>query len=424
VTQSQPPTSRFSVAQDGDFAPGAFLIPSAWLMCANLVNGILMFLVHPLARWIPPGEYGLFGTLLAVTLFVPMLPVQMVMAQQTAQAVATGRLAELAGVARSMWLAAAAVCLGGAVAVFAFEGQISTSWGLSNPVLLWVTVLAVALSLWLPMSLGMLQGQQRFGWLGWTLVVNGGGRLVTAAIAVLVLGSHATGMMAGVVLGLAAATAVASWQTVPLWARPPARFDRRVVVAQIVPLMVGAAAFQFILMADTLFVRSYFGAEETGFYVAAGTMARALLWVAMPLATVMFPKVVRTHVVGKPSNLTRGVLLGSGVLAAAGATVLWLFGPWIVGGLYGDEYVRITSAIVPWYAWAMVPLTLANVLLNDVMARSLFLVVPLLLALALAYAVALLSFHDSLVSVLRTMGVFNVLLLAVCACFSRAGARP
>jgi hypothetical protein len=68
----------------------------------------------------------------------------------------------------------------------------------------------------------------------------------------------------------------------------------------------------------------------------------------------------------------------------------------------------------------MIPLALGNVLLNDLLARpasKLFLSVAVLV-LALAYMFALTQFHDSLVTVLKTMGLFNILLLAVCAWFT------
>jgi hypothetical protein len=71
--------------------------------------------------------------------------------------------------------------------------------------------------------------------------------------------------------------------------------------------------------------------------------------------------------------------------------------------------------LLPWYAWAVVPLSLANVLLNNLLARSHFKVVPLLCVLAVGYGFALSRFHDTPVMVIKTLGVGNLLLLAVCA---------
>ena len=66
----------------------------------------------------------------------------------------------------------------------------------------------------------------------------------------------------------------------------------------------------------------------------------------------------------------------------------------------------------------MVPLALANVLVNDLIARGKFQVVPFLVLLAMAYGLALTQFHTSLIMVLQTLGVFNLLLFGVCAWFT------
>jgi O-antigen/teichoic acid export membrane protein len=92
------------------------------------------------------------------------------------------------------------------------------------------------------------------------------------------------------------------------------------------------------------------------------------------------------------------VLFGTAVLAAGGALSLCLIGPWVIKLVYSADYVRVASAVLPWYAWAMVPLALANVLINNLLARTEFRIVPVLLLLATGYGVALTQFHDSLIT--------------------------
>ena len=88
--------------------------------------------------------------------------------------------------------------------------------------------------------------------------------------------------------------------------------------------------------------------------------------------------------------------------------------------VYKPSYVQVAASILPWYAAAMIPLALANVLLNQLLARPAS-KLPLALGvfiLALGYIFALLQFHSSLVRVLQVMGICNLLLLALCASFS------
>jgi hypothetical protein len=85
--------------------------------------------------------------------------------------------------------------------------------------------------------------------------------------------------------------------------------------------------------------------------------------------------------------------------------------------VFPPEYLSETLAILPWYAGAMVPLALANVLVNDLLARSRFQIVPFLVLLAVFYGLALTHYHDSFLAVLKTLCIFNLLLLAGCAAF-------
>jgi O-antigen/teichoic acid export membrane protein len=399
---------------------GHFFRQSGWLMITNVGGGALMYAVHFLAKSknVSVAEYGAFGVMLAVAMCVPNLPLQMVFAQQTAKALATNRERELAGMIRLAWLGTLGLCLLLAAGVWVGQADILAAWKLTSPAELWITVLVVLFSLWLPLFSGLLQGQQNFFWLGWTNIFNSVARLSVAAGLVILVGWGAVGMMVGVCLGLVLATGVGIWQTRHLWRLPAQPFDRRSLLAQIVPLMLGFGAVQFLFTADMLFVRAYFPGDETGYYLSAGTMSRALMWLVVPLATVMFPKIVHSVARSEKSNLLGLVLLGTGILAAGGALGLTVLGPWIIKVVYKDSYVQVASSVLPWYAWAMVPLSLAYALVNNLLARSQFRIVPALVVLAAAYGVALTQFHDSLVTVLKTLGVFNLLLLAVCAWFT------
>jgi O-antigen/teichoic acid export membrane protein len=410
-TESPPPP-------DASHHRTAFFRQSGWLMISGVSGGMVMWLVHLLNKKIPPAEYGVFGVLLVVAMFVPNMPLQMVFAQQTAQALATKRERELAGMIRLAWLGTFGLWLVVVGSAWIWQGDILARWQITNPAGLWITLPVILFSLWLPMFWGVMQGQQNFLWMGWSNIFNGVGRLGVAALLVSLLGGYAAGMMTGVCLGLAIAVGIGVWQTRALWRLPAQPFDRRSLLGQIIPLMLGFGAVQFLFTADTMFVKAYFSGDDSAFYVAAGTLSRALLWLVLPLATVMFPKIVHSVARSEKNDLLGLVLLGTGVLAAGGALGLMVLGPWIVKIIYKDSYVQVASSVLPWYAWAMVPLSLAYALVNNLLARSQFRIVPALVVLAAAYGYALTQFHDSLVTVLKTLGVFNLLLLAVCAWFT------
>ena len=400
----------------------AFFRQSGWLMIANIAGGMMTLGVHPLNKHIPDGEYTAFGVLLMVVACLPTTPLQMVFAQQSALALATGRERQLAGMIRLAWLWTFIVWALASAAVFLFQGAIVERWQLPGAAGLLVTLPLLLVSLWAPMFTGVLQGRQDFFWMGWSSILGGTGRLAMAAFFVLALGFGAAGMMAGALIGVAFAAGIAIWRTRDLWALRAESFDLKSLLRQVMPLVFGFAACQFMFTSDTMFAKAYFSPDAMKPYVAAGTLSRGLLWLVMPLAAVMFPKIVQSSVKREKNNLFGLVVLGTGVLGICGLAGLWLTGPWVVKILYKASDLGGTMALIPWYAGAMVPLALANVMVNDLLARSRFSVVPWMVLLAVAYGFTLPwmlnHFPGRQEVALQTLGAFNLLLFGICSWFA------
>jgi O-antigen/teichoic acid export membrane protein len=404
----------------------SFFRQSGWLMIANVTGGVMMYAVHLLNRFLPEGYYGAFGVSLAVVMLVPTIPLQMVLAQQTAKALATNRTAELAAVIRWTWLVTSAVWLVGAMAAFVWQNEILAYLKI-QPAVLWMTLALVLLSLWMPIFWGLLQGKQNFLWLGWSMMSNAVGRVGLAAFAVIVLHAYAVGMISGVLFGMVVASVLGAWHSRSLWRVRAEPFDWRSLLHQIIPLFIGFLGFQMLFTADTVLVKGYFSKAAADYYVAAGTMSRALMWLVLPLASVMFPRIVHSAVRSEKTNLMNLVLLGTAVLAIVGAIGLSVIGPLVVRMAYphpeNPEFIQVVCSLLPWYGAAMVPLALANVLLNNLLARPASKLVPALcvLGVALAYLFALTRFHGSMIMVLQTMGLLNLLLFGICAWFTWFG---
>ena len=405
----------------------AFFRQSGWLMIATIIAGIMSYAVHFLAKDISESEYSIFVTMLMVTACIPVMPLQMVFAKLTADGLATNRLRQLAGMIRLGWLWTLILWAVASLIVLCFQNQIAERWHLNGLEVLWVTLAVVLMNLWMPMFSGVLQGRQDFFWLGWSAIVSGFGRLAVAALIVLAFHGGATGMIAGAFAGIGAWAGIAIWRSRDLWRVKPELFDGRSLFKQVAPLMVGFAACQFLFTTDTMFAKAYFSGDEMAAYGAAGTLSRGLLWLVLPLAAVMFPKIVHASAKSEKSNLLGIVLLGTAVLTICGAAGLCIVGPIVVKLVYTPAYVATTTKLLPWYAFSMVPLALANVLVNDLMARARFKVVPLMVLLALAYGFTLPfmlnRFHHMEVA-LQTLGAFNLLLLVICAWFSFGSPKP
>lgn len=85
------------------------------------------------------------------------------------------------------------------------------------------------------------------------------------------------------------------------------------------------------------------------------------------------------------------------------------------------------APLVPWFAWCMLPLTLANVLIGNLLAKERFAAVPWLIVVTVAYALGLkwrvghavgLDQMAAFKAVVQTIGIFSLALLAVAAWFT------
>jgi len=401
----------------------AFFRQSGWMMIATVSAGAFSFGMHFFNKALknPDAEYAIFVTLLMVTACIPATPLQTVFAQQSAQALATNRSRQLSGMIRLVWMWTFFIWLAAAIAILVCQGAIVKGWNL--PVSgLWVTLPVLLVSIWMPLFSGVLQGRQDFFWLGWATMLGGLGRVVGGGLIVLFFLPNATGLMFGALIGIGVSAMIGLWRTRDLWTQPPEPFDVKGTLGQILPLMLGFGAYQFMFTSDTMFAKAFFSNEALKPYGEAGTLSRAVLWLVTPLATVMFPKLVHSHAKSEKSNLLTLVLIGTGLLGICGAVGLWIVGPLVVKIVYKSGDVDSTISLIPWYATAMIPLGMANVLVNDLLARKKFSVVPVMLVIAICYAFAqpYMIRHNpgSLKIILQTLGAFTTLLFLVCAWFA------
>jgi len=404
-----------------------FFRQSGWLMIATTAGGAMMFAVHMIAQRMPKDEYGVFTTLLQiVTLMgIPAMGLQSVFAQQAAASLNPDHERELASVFRGVMRATFFLWLLIVVVVFLFRHQILGALKIANPAALWITVVTGLIVLWRPLVQGVLQGRQNFLWLGGLLLADGVGRFLAVAVVIGLLAHRAAGGVVAVLVGMLTVIVAGLWCCRDCLRGDVLPVNWSAWLRRVIPLTFGMGVGTFMLAADMIFVQWLFPKEQTGYYAAAGMIGRALVYFTMPVAAVMFPKLARSAATGQKSNALL-LALGFTALAGAGAALMCTFFPELPLRLarYDPSYLAISAPLVPWFGWCMLPLTLAMVLLNSLMAQSQFRAVPWMLAVAVGYAVTLYLRHESFIQVIQTIGCFGLGLLAVCAWFTFRQPRP
>ena len=170
---------------------------------------------------------------------------------------------------------------------------------------------------------------------------------------------------------------------------------------------------------DATLAKHYFDAETAGLFAKAATIARTAVFLPVPVATVLFPKVTSAGEMTEESwRLLRRALGFAGLLicGAAGACAVLPQLPWtILYGAWAPEHAAEAAALTRAMALAAAPLAVAYLLLNFQMAQRRFRAAAALVPCGLAYVGGVAAFHDGPMQIAAVLGCLNVVAAATLA---------
>jgi O-antigen/teichoic acid export membrane protein len=414
----------------------AFFRQSSWMVIATFTGGVFMALVHTVARHMGPEQYIAFVALLRllIVMGIPFAALQTVVARQAAATTDEKQEQQLIATSRALLLATFAVWLVCAAAVLAAARPLSHLLKISDTLSLYFTLMVGLTGLWIPIFKGLLQGRHQFAGLGWLQITDGVGRFTLMLIIVRFLNGKAAGAMFAAFAGQFVTVIIGGALTQSIWrARPKVAFDWQGWFAGALPLSFGLGTILLMSSIDTLFVQGLFAdSAPTALYGGAMLTGFAIIQFIAPVALVMFARAAQSVARQQRSDslgmtLTATILFGC--VAAVGCT---LFPKLPLRLMYFTNPEMWKAApLVPWFAWALLPLTVANVLVQHILARAQFKAVPWLMLVPAVYAAALclqapalvqMPRFDAFIRVIQTMGLASTLLCVLAAHFSRG--RP
>ena len=405
-----------------------FFRQAAWIIATTIGGGLFgmlsMKVVSAQLRT-GSGEFAAFTALQQglILCTIPFTGLQTAFAYLAARAEDPAGRAALSGAMRGLCRLLIIAWLAAWCGVLVFQGRILAGLKLPPPAL-WLALLAALPSVLTPALFGVLQGRQDFRWLGIAGIVNNAALFCGMGVAVTWMAPTATGAVAGFCAGWWAAFAFALHRTRSHWQVPPARFDFMRFFGTFIPLSLGMGLPTFMLRWDYLTVNRFFEASQgTDGYTAARVVGGAVAYLTTALTWVLFPKIVQSVA---RSEKTPALMqaLGAAALVGAGAALGCMVLPELPLRILAPKYVSF-SRLVPMCVWAIIPLSLSTILINNLMARERYGVVRWILVLAGGYWATLRLYHPSFEAVIGVMGGFCTLLLATSVlCTWVAGRRP
>ncbi len=361
------------------------------------------------------GEYGSLVAMLGIILAAstPMLALQNTLAHFASTLVLDGRRGGIRPLflhwARIFAVVSAMIVL----AAWQFRAPLAAFWGGVDPRLIVLTFAVLAASLWMSLFYGLLQGLQSFTWLALAPQAWGAVRLALGVVFTVFISATAMAAVTAQGVGVLAVLALCLWAVIRMRlpggpAMAPARGTGRYLGSSLVCL----AGYAMLMNLDAAMAKHYFDSETAGLFAKAATIARTAVFLPVPIAAALFPKVTSSGDLTDESwRLLGRALCFSGIfiVAVAGICVRWPQLPWtILYGRWSVDDAAASAMLTRAMVLAMCPLALAYLLLNFEMAQRRFFWCLGLVPCGTAYVVGVALFHGRPVQIAAVLGAANL----------------
>jgi O-antigen/teichoic acid export membrane protein len=388
---------------------------SLMLMGATLLGHVANYLYHLISgRLLSPPEYGLLVALFGI-INLMVLPMSALGVSLTRTIAANLGSCEGHGIrplcrkwVQGMILVALAWVLITSLAAGPIQGLLEVE----RRAPIQIASLIIGLHLLLTLTGSALQGTQHFKGLALRGILLFGSRALWVG-GCLLLGFRAAGWaLLAHLLGMLAALGWSGW--ILIRELPPGKETGKLPAAPIliqslatVPILL---AFSILMTADVILVRYYFPAKLSGHFAQSATIARMILWLPLPIAHVMFPKVVSGGDIIRQSHHTfRKAMAYTLLLIGAAFAGVWVMAPLGLKWMYGiSEPSEDQIAWLRGIALAMTLLGPVYLLMQRGLARgNLRGLLPLCLW-ALAYPILVHVHHPNPGTLIQTLTLLSL----------------
>lgn len=387
---------------------------NAIYFAGSVLTGGFGYMFHFVTgRLLGPAGYGVVASAIAAVylLTLPSLIVQLVAARFASVAIAEGD----PGRVRHLLARLTAVSIGAgalvALVMVVLAPQATRYLQLGDRRIVYVLAATTLLGLLVSANRGVIQGFQRFVVLSANTLLDALAR-VPVAVALILAGLGPIGGVVGIVAGPALAYIHSLFLLRRLEEPGQAKAVTMGEVARYAaPAAIAVIGVTYLFNVDVILAKHFLSPHDAGIYAAGSVLARAVYFLGITVAGVMFPEVAGRH--ARDEAHYHVVDRSLAFLAAVGAvmTAAYLLVPGLVLFPYGSSFDAVRPYLAP-FAVALSLLALANLLVNYFLSvNSGRFILPLLGACVLQ-AVLILAFHQGVAQVLSMLMITTASLLA------------
>ncbi len=377
-----------------------------WAMVGNVSNYCFQFIM---GRYLTLEDYGTMNALLSLsmTITLPTSAIMLVVAKYASMYRATGETGNIASLytysLKRIGIIGALV----AIPLVVSSDYVREYLRIDDMTPIIILTFGIFWAFILTVNLGILQGTQRFYYLGSGIGLGGFLRLLFGGLVIL-LGFGLNGAISASVLPTIVVFVIT---TIPLMSYlriKSIEVKHERILRYSIPVFVATAVFAFLSNVDLIMVKHFFEPRDAGLYASVAVLGKTLLYLPSAFAIAMFPMVSESDILNSDSfKILDRALLCTGALCAGGLVAFTFFPEILITILFGERFVEAAS-FLKYYGLAMTCMAIISVLISFNLARhKTSFIYPLAMG-GIILVVLVNLFHSSIKEVLMTVvGVFT-----------------
>ncbi|MEI7640319.1 MAG: oligosaccharide flippase family protein [bacterium] len=368
-------------------------------IATNIVNFSNFFFHMLVSRPLGPEKYGTLVTLISLfgVIATPAGALQLTIVKKTATLKAKGNMAGVEGLFKksSIWFLTMGVLAFAVIMIF--SGLIMDFFKITDRWFIVIVAALTAVSIMLPTVRGILQGLQKFVAFGFNLITDALLRLGLAVFFIF-LGWGVFGALSASLVSALVAYAIGFAAILFLFKNKQKDVEiisKKELLKYALPVLFSMFGMAILTSMDIFMVKHFFNPEDAGLYSATSIIGKAFLYFPSAIAIALFPKVAEIHALNKDAgHLLNKSMLITGAITLVGGIFCFFFPKVIIGILFGSKYYSIAD-VARWFGFAILPLTLFNILVNYSLAiRRYFFIYAMFAGIALYAALLWFSHAD------------------------------
>jgi O-antigen/teichoic acid export membrane protein len=415
---------------------GAFGVMMVAVTVASALNYVFSIIMTRMLG--ETGAFASFNSLNAIFLIVSMgaFAVQTVVTKYVAEFEVTDEREKTRVLIHvfSKWLVVLSVII--IAASFAVAWPIADALKLTSPLFVIIVGTSLAITIYLTLPYGMLQGQQKFIGLGAASVASAVLRITFGVVLV------AVGLDVYGALGAATIAGVCVGGVIVYYYRDFFRgkvkkiegFHPGKAFLTLVPVTIAIFLVIFMTQIDVVLIKALKGALDADRYSYGALAGKAVLFFPMGITMVMFPRVSELRAKGEPTGRVLAWSLAACLLLEGAVVGFYALFPGFTAtffaGKHGKEISSITGILgtpfVVLFGLVMAVFAMLNVLVYYHLALDRRAFIAILAVGAAVEVAGIMMFNSTLPQVLLVMLVVGVTLLVVnlLLAFKKAPLRP